>query len=66
VGLGSQGGNYNRVFLDTFTRIVINKEDINTVINDEAQKLQAVLDAAQAKCWKPDPPSSGTCQVGAG
>jgi multiple sugar transport system substrate-binding protein len=66
VGLGSQGGNYNRVFLDTFTRIVVNKEDINTVLNDEGQKLQAVLDAAQAPCWKPDPPSKGTCQVGAG
>ena len=25
VGLGAQGGNYNRVFTDTFTRIVINK-----------------------------------------
>ena len=65
VGLGSQGGNYNRVFLDTFTRIVINKEDINTVINDEAQKLQSVLDTAQAPCWKPDPPSGKkTCKVG--
>jgi multiple sugar transport system substrate-binding protein len=66
VGLGGQGGNYNRVFQDTFTRIVINNEDVTTVINDEAQKLQAVLDAAQAPCWKPDPPSKGTCQVGAG
>jgi multiple sugar transport system substrate-binding protein len=65
VGLGSQGGNYNRVFIDTFTRIVINKEDINKVLDDEGQKLQAVLDAAGAPCWKPDPPSSGTCQVGA-
>jgi multiple sugar transport system substrate-binding protein len=65
VGLGSQGGNYNRVFIDTFTRIVINKEDINKVLDDEGQKLQAVLDAAGAPCWKPDPPSTGTCQVGA-
>ena len=49
----------------TFTRIVINKEDINSVINDEAQKLQDVLNAAAAPCWKPDAPSTGTCQVGA-
>jgi multiple sugar transport system substrate-binding protein len=65
VGLGAQGGNYNRVFTDTFTRIVVNKEDINKVLDDEGQKLQDVLNAAQAPCWKPDPVSTGTCQVGA-
>jgi multiple sugar transport system substrate-binding protein len=64
VGLGTQGGNYNRVFQDTFTRIVINKEDPNTVLADQGDKLQAVLNTAGAPCWKPDPPSSGTCQVG--
>ena len=64
VGLGAQGGNYNRVFIDTFTRIVINKEDINKVLEDEGQKLQDVLNTAGAPCWKPDPPSTGTCQVG--
>jgi multiple sugar transport system substrate-binding protein len=65
VGLGAQGGNYNRVFIDTFTRIVVNKEDVNKVIDDEAQKLQEVLNTAAAPCWKPDPASTGTCQVGA-
>jgi len=64
VGLGSQGGNYNRVFTDTFTRIVVNKEDINKVLAEQGQKLQDVLNAAAAPCWKPDPPSTGTCQVG--
>ena len=47
VGLGAQGGNYNRVFIDTFTRIVINKEDINKVLEDEGQKLQDVLNTAR-------------------
>jgi multiple sugar transport system substrate-binding protein len=65
VGLGAQGGNYNRVFTDTFMRIVVNKEDINKVLDDQGQKLQDVLNAAAAPCWKPDPPSTGTCQVGA-
>jgi multiple sugar transport system substrate-binding protein len=46
-------------------RIVINKEDVNKVIDDEAQKLQEVLNTAAAPCWKPDPASTGTCQVGA-
>ena len=65
VGLGGQGGNYNRVFTDTFMRIVVNKEDINKVLDDQGQKLQDVLNAAAAPCWKPDPVSTGTCQVGA-
>jgi multiple sugar transport system substrate-binding protein len=65
VGLGAQGGNYNRVFIDTFTRIVINKEDIAKVLDEQGQKLQDVLNTAAAPCWKPDPPSTGTCQVGA-
>ena len=39
-------------------------EDINKVLDDEGQKLQDVLNAAGAPCWKPDPPSTGTCQVG--
>lgn len=64
VGLGSQGGAFNKIFTDTFTRIVINHEDITSVLNDEGAKLQGVLDAAGAPCWKPDPASSGTCQVG--
>jgi multiple sugar transport system substrate-binding protein len=64
VGLGTQGGNYNRVFQDTFTRIVINKEDPTAVLDDQGAKLQGVLNAAGAPCWKPDPASSGTCQVG--
>ena len=65
VGLGAQGGNFNRVFLDTFTRIVINNEDIKKVLDEQGQKLQDVLNTAGAPCWKPDPPSTGTCQVGA-
>jgi len=64
VGLGAQGGAFNKVFTETFTRIVVNHESISTVLADEGQKLQAVLNAAGAPCWKPDPVSSGTCQVG--
>jgi multiple sugar transport system substrate-binding protein len=64
VGLGSQGGNFNRVFTDTFTRIVVNGENVRSVLADQGKKLQVVLDAAGAPCWKPDPPSNGTCKVG--
>jgi multiple sugar transport system substrate-binding protein len=65
VGLGTQGGNYNRIFVDTFTRTVVHSENIRSVLNDEGAKLQDVLNAAKAPCWKPDPPSGNrTCRVG--
>jgi multiple sugar transport system substrate-binding protein len=64
VGLGRYGSDFNKVFTDTFTRIVVNHENVNSVLDDEGSKLQAVLNTAAAPCWKPDPPSSGTCQVG--
>jgi multiple sugar transport system substrate-binding protein len=64
VGLGRYGSDFNKVFTDTFTRIVVNHEDVNKVLTELGAKLQDVLNTAGAPCWKPDPPSSGTCQVG--
>jgi multiple sugar transport system substrate-binding protein len=63
VGLGEHGGAYNQVFRDAFEAIVIQNQDIQTVLDREAANLQDVLDLAGAACWSPDPPSEGTCQV---
>lgn len=63
VGLGEQSGAYNEVFRDTFQRIVIDGEDPATALEAQAANLQAVLDTAQAGCWRPDPVSDGVCQV---
>ena len=63
VGLGSKSDQFTLVYQDTFTRIILRNEDIQTVLNDEAGKLQVLLNAAQAPCWPPDPPSTGTCQI---
>jgi multiple sugar transport system substrate-binding protein len=63
VGLGAQSNEFNNVFIDTFTRIVINSQDVPTVLNDEAGKLQSLVDQANASCWAPDPPSNGPCKV---
>jgi multiple sugar transport system substrate-binding protein len=63
IGLGAEGGNFNTIFRNTFTRIVINKETMSTVLNDEGAKLQAIMDKTGAPCWKPDPPSTGPCKV---
>jgi len=65
IGLGAQAGAYAKVFTDTFTRLVLNKENNPTgVLQDEGTQLQNLLNAAGAHCWQPDPTSSGTCQVG--
>ena len=63
-GLGGRGGDFNKVFRDTFTRIVFNGEDINTVLADEKAVLQEIMTDTGAPCWAPDPDSAGQpCQV---
>ena len=63
VGLGAKGGDFNKVFLDTFQRIVLKNEDIQTVLNEQATTLQGIMDETKAKCWAPDPVSDGPCKV---
>jgi len=63
VGLGERGGEINQIFINAFDRVVLNGEDIATVLAEEAANLQALLDETGAACWAPDPPSDGPCQV---
>jgi multiple sugar transport system substrate-binding protein len=63
VGLGAKGGEFNKVYLDTMSRIVLNNEPIQQVLNDEAKTLQAIVNETKAPCWAPDPPSRGPCHV---
>jgi multiple sugar transport system substrate-binding protein len=63
IGLGAKGGDFNTVFLDTFQRIVIKNEDIQTVLDSQAKTLQSIMDDTKAACWAPDPPSDGPCKV---
>jgi multiple sugar transport system substrate-binding protein len=63
IGLGSRGGDFNTVFLDTFQRIVIKNEDVQGVLDAQAKTLQTIMDEAKASCWAPDPPSDGPCKV---
>jgi len=63
IGLGAEGGNFNKVYVDTFTRIVVRGEDPKSVVNNEAPILQAIMDKTGAKCWAPDPASKGPCHV---
>jgi len=63
VGLGSRGGEINEIYRNAFSRIVLNGEDIQTVLDQEGANLQKLLDETGAACWPPDAPSEGACQL---
>ncbi len=63
VGLGAKGGEFNKVYLDTFQRIALNGEPVEQVLQQQAGTLQQIINDAGAPCWPPDPPSEGPCQV---
>ncbi len=63
VGLGARGGDLNNIFRNAFTRIVNEKQDIETVLAEEGAALQKLMDETGAPCWAPDPVSEGPCQV---
>ena len=63
VGLGDKGGEFNKVFTDTFQRIVIRNQDIRSALDTEGQKLAAIMESTGAPCWLPDASSDGACPV---
>ncbi len=62
-GLGERGGAFDKVFMETFQRIVLRGENPRAVLDREAATLQRLMTEAAAPCWQPDPPSTGACQV---
>ena len=62
-GLGAGVDAFNAVYQDAFNRIVVHGEDIGTVLEADASRLQQLVDAAHARCWPPDPPGRGACQI---
>lgn len=63
VGLGTRGGEINKIYRDTFTRIVFQNEDISKVLTEEGTNLQNLLNETGAPCWPPDPVGAGACQL---
>jgi multiple sugar transport system substrate-binding protein len=63
VGLGSRGGEINQIYRNAFDRVVLNGEDVRTVLDEEGANLQKLMDETGAPCWAPDPVSEGPCQV---
>ena len=64
IGLAAEGANFNKVYQDTFRRIVRNNENIQTVLKEQGDLLQAIFEKTGAPCWAPDPPSGkAACRV---
>ncbi|HXP73113.1 MAG TPA: extracellular solute-binding protein [Stellaceae bacterium] len=63
VGLGDKGGEFNKVYMDTFQRIVLRGEPIRAVLDSEGEALKAIMTATGAPCWAPDPAGTGACPV---
>ena len=63
IGLGNRGGEFDRVFMDTFQLIVLRGQKPRAVLDREAEALQRLITETGAPCWQPDPPSTGACQV---
>ncbi len=63
VGLGTLGGQFNAIYADAFERIILGRQDIAAVLDDQAAALRAIMEEADAPCWAPDAPSEGACPV---
>lgn len=63
IGLGDKGGEFNKVFSDSFQRIVLRGENPRTVLDAQAVVLKGLMETTKAPCWVPDKASDGACPV---
>jgi multiple sugar transport system substrate-binding protein len=63
IGLGRRDREFDKVFMDTFQFVVLRGEDPRAVLDREAEILTRLMTETGASCWRPDPPSTGPCQV---
>lgn len=63
VGLGTQGGKFNQIYVDAFERIVLAKQPIRVVLDSQADALRKIMQETGAPCWEPDKASAGACPV---
>ncbi|UFN47510.1 extracellular solute-binding protein [Roseomonas sp. OT10] len=63
VGLDQKGGEFDKVFIDTFQRIVLRGEAPRAALDRQAEAMRRIMAETGAPCWRPDPASTGACQV---
>ena len=47
VGLGDKGGEFNKVFFDTFQRIVLRNEPVRATLDAQAEVMRGIIDRDQ-------------------
>ena len=50
IGLGAEGANFNKVYRDTFNRIIRNGENIQAVLKEQGDLLQEIFTKTGAPC----------------
>ncbi|KKX33197.1 extracellular solute-binding protein [Rhizobium sp. LC145] len=63
VGLGDKGGEFNKVYMDSFQRIVLQNEPVADVLKAQGATLSKLMTDTKAACWAPDAKSDGPCPV---
>lgn len=63
MGLGEKGGQFSQIYTDTFEQIILGGQDIQTVLDAQAEVLRTLMIEANAPCWAPDAASDGPCPV---
>ena len=63
VGLADKGGEFNKIFTDTFQRVVLRGEPVRATLDAQAGAMRDIINATKAPCWAPDKPSEGPCPV---
>jgi multiple sugar transport system substrate-binding protein len=63
IGLGQRGGEFDKVFMETFQLVVLRGQHPRAVLDRETETLNRLMTETGAPCWRPDPPSSGACQA---
>jgi multiple sugar transport system substrate-binding protein len=63
-GLGAQTSAFNKIFTDSFQRIIVRNENVKTVLTQQGQALAEVMKEAGARCSAPDASSGAApCPV---
>ncbi|WP_320127847.1 hypothetical protein [uncultured Sphaerochaeta sp.] len=63
IGLGESGGDFNNYYMLTFSEIVLDGKDIQTVLNANAIELQKIITLENASCWLPDRVEGRPCKI---
>jgi multiple sugar transport system substrate-binding protein len=63
VGLGERADDYNKLFMQTFSQIVLEGREASAVLNSNAALLQKLIDEQNVKCWLPDVSEERPCKI---